>query len=97
LECLATRQIGVYRRERHPTGEVEVHAERRPTTRLAGCRDRWLASAVENTAGCAGMVRERKTRLEPRLRHKNQKIMASGPEMELPLARERQAAAASLL
>ena len=32
---------------------------------------------------CSGMF------VEPRLRHKNQKIMASGPDLELPLARER--------
>jgi hypothetical protein len=28
-----------------------------------------------------------------RLRHKNQKIMAAGPDLELPLARERQVSA----
>jgi hypothetical protein len=31
-----------------------------------------------------------RTYVEPRLRDKNQKIMASGPDLELPLARERQ-------
>jgi hypothetical protein len=31
-------------------------------------------------------------RVEPRLRHKNQKIMAFGPDLELPVVQERQPA-----
>jgi hypothetical protein len=42
----------------------------------------------EECASVRTMVRS----VEPRLRHKNQKILASGPDLELPVARERQLA-----
>jgi hypothetical protein len=35
------------------------------------------------------------TEVEPRLRHKNQKIMAASPDLELPLARERHLSASA--
>jgi len=65
---------------------IYPHATRDRDRAIAEALDALIEASprkIDNSSGTDAV--------EPRSRHKNQKIMATGPELELPLACERQA------